>query len=530
MRGGIAADRPGGSDAVPGFLKPIERLVSALIDPARRERTALIVLAAYVTVWTLYGVIAKSSQDMNQDAAELVSWSHHLAFGYSKHPPFAAWVVGAWYSVFPVADWSYYLLSITYAAVGLWVSWRLFGRFLDPGKRIVALACLTFVPYFNFFGLRFDHNAVLGALWAATALCFIRSFETRSKLWAALAGVAAAAAMLGKYWSIFLLVGLALAALIDARRGLYFRSAAPWITVAVGGLVLAPHVVWLVQHDFAPVLSAADAHEARTFGQSLANAAKYLAGGAGYAAVPVLLVIALSRPSGAALVDMLLPRDPGRRFVAVAFWSLALLPAGVGIVFGFDLNSIWSMSSLVLLPLVLLSSPLVVLGRRAVISIVALAVALPPLMLALSPAIAYAIHVTNVSPIGANGKLLAERIEREWRRTTDRPLRIVGGDYDLANVAAFYLPQQPDALPLTEPETAPWITPERIAREGIALTCDLGRAREPYIGCRNMRTPLLEKVAATNPKSHRVEVTIARSYLGVPGKPERYLIVIVPPR
>ena len=40
----------------------------------------------------------------------------------------------------------------------------------------------------QFSGLRFDHNAVLGALWAATALCFIRSYEMRSATWAAGAG------------------------------------------------------------------------------------------------------------------------------------------------------------------------------------------------------------------------------------------------------------------------------------------------------------------------------------------------------
>ena len=109
---------------------------------------------------------------------------------------------------------------MVYAALGLWIAWRLFERFLDPDKRIVALACLTLVPYFNFLGLRFDHNAVLGALWAATALCFIRSYETRSATWAA-------AAMLGKYWSIMLLAGLAVAAIVDTRRAIYFRSAAP---------------------------------------------------------------------------------------------------------------------------------------------------------------------------------------------------------------------------------------------------------------------------------------------------------------
>ena len=234
------------------ILDPAERLVDALTDPARRARTMLLVLAAYALVWTLYAVIAKASQDMQTDAAELLAWSRHLELGYAKHPPLAAWLVRAWFAIFPIRDWSYYLFAIAYATVGLWVAWRLYGRYLAPDKRIVALACLTLVPYFNFHGIRFDHNAVLGPLWAATALCFIRSFETREPRWAALAGAAAAAAMLGKYWSIFLLAGLALAALFDARRASYFRSAAPWVTVGVGALLLAPHLVWLAQHDFMP--------------------------------------------------------------------------------------------------------------------------------------------------------------------------------------------------------------------------------------------------------------------------------------
>jgi hypothetical protein len=38
------------------ILDPVERLTDALADAARRERTALLVLAAYAAVWTLYGV------------------------------------------------------------------------------------------------------------------------------------------------------------------------------------------------------------------------------------------------------------------------------------------------------------------------------------------------------------------------------------------------------------------------------------------------------------------------------------------
>jgi len=67
-------------------LDPVGRLTDALADPARRERTVLIVLAAFAVAWTIYGVIAKSSQGTQIDAAEIVAWSHHLALGYAKHP------------------------------------------------------------------------------------------------------------------------------------------------------------------------------------------------------------------------------------------------------------------------------------------------------------------------------------------------------------------------------------------------------------------------------------------------------------
>ncbi len=116
---------------------------------------------------------------MQIDIAELVALSHRPALGYAKHAPFAAWLMHAWFTLFPIRDWSCYLLAMVYAALGLWIAWRLYERFLDPDKRIVALVCRMLVPYFNFLGLRFDHNAVLGALWAATTLCFIRFCDTR---------------------------------------------------------------------------------------------------------------------------------------------------------------------------------------------------------------------------------------------------------------------------------------------------------------------------------------------------------------
>ena len=244
---------------LPDPLAAAARLRNALVDPAGRELTMLLALAAYLLVWTIYGTIAKSSQGLHADMTELVAWSRDLAWGY-KHPPLAAAIVRLWFSAFPVAEWSYYLLAMLTPTAALWIVWRLSADYLDPPKRLAGVLLLMLVPFFNFHALKFNVNTVLMPFWAATTFFFLRSYRTRNIGYAALAGIFAAACMLGKYWSVFLLAGLVAAALIDRRRAAYFRSAAPWITVLAGAVVIAPHVLWLFQHDFAPFAYAIAVH------------------------------------------------------------------------------------------------------------------------------------------------------------------------------------------------------------------------------------------------------------------------------
>jgi 4-amino-4-deoxy-L-arabinose transferase-like glycosyltransferase len=503
--------------ALPRLLAPVERLIDALTDPARRERTAVGVLLAYTAIWTLYGVLAKASQDLHFDMVEVVAWSRELALGYPKHPPLAAWLARAWFTVFPVADWAYYLLAIGTAALGLWIAWILSARYLDADKRVLGLALLTLTPFFNFHALKYNVNTVLIPLWAATTLWFLRSFETRSIGYAALAGLGAAACMLGKYWSIFLLAGLGIAALVDSRRGAYFRSAAPWVTVAVGALVLAPHIVWLINHDFVAFAYAAAGHGAKSFLRTASSAVGYLGGALAYVALPLALALIAIRPSRAALADTLIP-PRGRRLVAAAFWAPLLLPPVVALVTGISIVSLWTLSAFALFPVVLLSSPLLVVPRQALVAIVAFAIALPPLMTAAAPAIAIAIHRAGVTPTTAHVRLLADRIAHEWRLTTDRPLRLVGGNADLAYGAAFYLPDRPSTFPDFDRRTAPWVDAARVARDGMAVVC-FANDRSCIAGA--------ERYAGSG--SRRAEVEIARSHFRTSGKPERYVILTVPP-
>ncbi|MGZ3289653.1 MAG: glycosyltransferase family 39 protein, partial [Xanthobacteraceae bacterium] len=362
------------TDAGRRGLAVIDRLLDALVDPARRERTVVAVLLAYAGLWTLYAAIAKGSQDIHADMSEQFVLARELALGYPKHPPLAMMVVRAWFTVFPTADWAYYLLAMANVALTLWITWRLAARFLDAEKRVVGLALLTLVPFFNFHALKFNVNTVLMPVWAATTLWFLRSFETRRPLDAALAGLGAAAAMYGKYWSVFLLLGLGVAALADPRRAAYFRSPAPWITTAVGALALAPHGLWLIRNDFGPFSYAVVVHGAASLASTVGSVLGYVAGSVAYIAVPLLIVLVAARPSAAAVRDMAWPRSPERRLAAAAFWAVLLAPALVAPFAGVRLVSLWSMSAWTLLPVMLLSSPLVVISRRDAAGIVTLAV------------------------------------------------------------------------------------------------------------------------------------------------------------
>src|ERR1035437_1227397 len=128
------------------------QLVDALSDPTRRMRTLLAVVIAYAAIWTLYGVISKSSQDVNADMAELVVWSRDLAWGYPKHPPLLGWVPAVWFSIFPLADWAYTLLATLNCALGIWLATVLAGKWLEGPKVAAGRVLLAALSFLQFFG------------------------------------------------------------------------------------------------------------------------------------------------------------------------------------------------------------------------------------------------------------------------------------------------------------------------------------------------------------------------------------------
>ncbi|RJF75824.1 glycosyltransferase family 39 protein [Rhodopseudomonas palustris] len=481
----------------------IDRWTDALLDPKRQERAVVLSLAVYAAIWTAYRTIATWPRDVHADVSELYAWSRHLAFGYDKHPPFSALVTRAWFSVVPVSDITFHLLATVNIALTLYIAWRTMRRYLAPEKALFGLALLTFIPFFNFIALKYNANAVLLPLWALTIHCFLRAFESRGWLWPALAGLFAGCAMLGKYWSIVLIGALGLGALLDPRRARFFASPAPWLMIVAGALVLAPHLAWLVEHRF-PSFAYAAAHESDGFVHNARDTLGYLTGCVGYAALALIVWAALLRPTRAALAESAWPADPQRRLIVTIQALLLVGPAPVALLTGVRVVPLWAMPAYTLLPIVLLSSPLIAVGGDALRKVLIGAAALALAILAAAPGVAVAIHTTSTPEPYEYASLLAGDIAKQWQRHSTQPIGMVAGETVLASNTAYYLRTETRAFETADPTA---LKAEITARGG-ALVCSaadqacLARA---------------EQIVAGQQQILRSKVWLSRPLFGLPG-------------
>ena len=498
-------------------LRPFERVADALADPQRSHAAAAALILCYVLLWWVYALVAKGSQNIHFDMGEVVSWSLVPAYGYPKHPPFPAWVAAVWFAVFPYADWAFYLLSTVSIGVALWFVWLIAARCVDGYKRALALTMLMVSPGFNFQPLKFNSNALLIPVWAAASYLFLRSFAERSLLWGAAAGVGAALAMLTKYWSIFLILGFIVAALAHPKRWDYLRSPAPWASIAAGALVFAPNIVSLFAYDFRQFGYATGSHAVMSFGVLLDSFANYF-GGVLFLAGGVALVMLACRPDGAAVRDMLLPREADRRMLAIATWTALLAPVLLALVLRTRLATLWTLPMWSMLPAVLLSSRLLHTTRTGAAGALAAAGAVALIAILLSPAIAIVIHREGVPNHASHYRLIAASVDKAWSEATPAPLRLFGSDTGIANGAGFYLRGRPLRIDIAGPQDTPWADAARIAREGIALVC----AADDAI-CMHF----LARYAGN--AGRRSEVTLSRNYLGFADAPVRYAIAVIPP-
>src|SRR5690349_13903549 len=125
----------------------VRRLAAWVAASATDPKTALWLVTGFAAVhavlWTLVLCNLKAAQDVHMDVAEAFAWGQKFQFGYGKHPPLAGWVAGLWFRLFPVADWSTYLLAMTTLGCGLVVCSFIALRVVDYRRAFFGVVMLA---------------------------------------------------------------------------------------------------------------------------------------------------------------------------------------------------------------------------------------------------------------------------------------------------------------------------------------------------------------------------------------------------
>src|ERR1700723_3176197 len=199
-------------------------LAASASDPEAGLALVIGFAAAHAVLWTLILINLKAAQDVHMDVAEAYAWGQKFQLGYGKHPPLSGWVAGVWFDMFPVTDWATYLLATTTLAIGLVISWLIAIRVVDYRRAFLVAVMLAIYPIFNFKGFKYNPDLLQLVTLPLLVLAYLDAFKKRTALAGVWLGLAAALALMTKYWVLTMIGAVGLAALLHPERREFLRS------------------------------------------------------------------------------------------------------------------------------------------------------------------------------------------------------------------------------------------------------------------------------------------------------------------
>src|SRR5713101_6737907 len=504
------------------------------ISPARWRRPFLswldgieagwaipLLLIGFIAVWLAFLAIAYLGGDLHPDVLETWTLGRTFEWGYSKHPPLMGWVARAWTSVFPLTNWSFQLMALTNSAIALWAADLISRYFVRGDKRIVVLLLLMLLPTYQFHAQRFNANTVLLATWPIATYCFLRSFETRQVVWAVAAGATAALAMLGKYYSVFLIGSFVFAAICHPQRRAYFGSLAPWVSTVVGFAALGPHLHWLATTGAMPFSYALAGHTGKALGPSLIEALLFILGVALVLALPAVTWVMIAGSRLKQFSQDFRAMNPGLLLLFLVAVGTIVFPVITSVGLGSDMPPIWALQGLFLLGILIVCGTSYPIERFYSVNLAVLVIGIAAVAIVLVAPI-HAYH-RNFHPLH-EGRNFYQRavmeLTQRWYEHSDAALAAVGGDEGLAFATAFYSPDQPvfeERLVVPHTEALPR---HASFERGWAALCYHGD-----IGC----IASMERIAARDARFVRTEFEVQSTLLGQPGATQRFTALMVPP-
>ena len=204
-----------------------------------------------LSFWTLVPSI--TNVNLPLDTIEALAWGSNLDWGFNKHPPFSAFAVELFYSVFGSADWAYYLLSQIFIIIAFIYVWKFSNEiFEDKIYSLLSILVLSGIFFYNFTTPEFNVNVSQIPFWALTVYFFWKSINSNKKINWILFGIFSALGFLSKYLFIYILVSLFLYFILNLKKYKKFILGYT-LSVIISLVILTPHFVWLYENNFVTI-------------------------------------------------------------------------------------------------------------------------------------------------------------------------------------------------------------------------------------------------------------------------------------
>jgi 4-amino-4-deoxy-L-arabinose transferase-like glycosyltransferase len=423
-------------------------------------------ILAQLIIWTVIPWLFAVSLPLDV-VSDGLGWGHEWQWGYFKHPPLPSWTAEAFFVA--LGDWGPFLLSqiaisITYAFVFL------IGReMMPPRQALIATLLLVGVYYFSIPTPEWNHNVAQMPVWAWATYSYLLAIRTGRWRWWAMLGLACGVAVLTKYASAVLFLAM-LAHLLSTRKTAgALATPGPYIALAVLLAVTVPHLVWLVQNHFSTFgYAAARAGHSESVLHRIIAPFHFLLSQLATLLPALIIAVAIGLLRRVKLPAL---EDENFRFLVFLGLGPALITALLSLLSGFGIRDMWGapMWNLTGLLIVYAMQPrwAETSERQLYAWVIALFVIMP---------LAYVLSTAWVpewrgkpSRTQWPDRAMAQEFSADWTNATHRPLGIVAGDGWLGGLIAMRLAPRASIYIDGDPRHAPWITPEKLAREGALV-------------------------------------------------------------
>jgi len=223
-----------------------------MIKKKNITKVLFLFLFFHLFVWTLIPSI--SNVNLPLDTIEALAWGSNLDWGFNKHPPFSAFAVKIFYSLFGPNDWAYYLLSQIFVVIAFIYVWKFSNEiFEEKIYSLLSILILSGIFFYNFTTPEFNVNISQLPFWALTVYFFWKSINSNKKIDWFLFGIFSALGFLSKYLFIYILIGIFFYFFSNLKK--HKKFIINYLSsIVISLIILVPHFVWLFQNNFTTIV------------------------------------------------------------------------------------------------------------------------------------------------------------------------------------------------------------------------------------------------------------------------------------